>query len=126
MTIDFVAELVVAIFLVVGATFAFVGSFGLLKLNDPMKRLHAPTKASTLGVGSILAASILNAWFIRGEGSLHELLVMAFLFVTAPITAHFIAKAHIFRRVPEDELPSAGDDPTWAVLDMPRRDAREL
>jgi len=81
-----VAEILVSAALVIGGFFTLVGGYGLLKLNNPMSRLHAPTKAGTLGVGSILAASTIYA-FARGEGSLHELLIMAFLFVTAPVSA---------------------------------------
>lgn len=47
----FVFELIIALLIVLGAIFAFVGSLGLLKLPDLMTRLHAPTKATTLGLG---------------------------------------------------------------------------
>ncbi len=40
-----------------GAIFTFIGSLGLVKLKDFYTRLHGPTKATTLGVGSILIAS---------------------------------------------------------------------
>ena len=49
---DFVLELLIATLLVVSGIFGFVGSYGLLKLRDTMQRLHAPTKATTLGVGA--------------------------------------------------------------------------
>lgn len=111
-------DLLIAAFLVIGSFFSLVGSYGLIKLNDPMSRLHAPTKAGTLGVGGILAASIINA-FVHGDGSLHELLIMAFLFVTAPISAHFIAKTHIHTVVKSGDLPKPPKDRTWAVLDRP-------
>jgi multicomponent K+:H+ antiporter subunit G len=111
-------DILIAASLVTGAFFALVGSYGLIKLNDPMSRLHAPTKASTLGVGGILLASIVNS-FVYGDGSLHELLVMAFIFVTAPISAHFIAKAHIHSVVRREDLPRPQQDDTWAVLDAP-------
>ena len=108
------AEIVVAALLVIGAAFVLIGSYGLIKLDRPMSRLHAPTKAGTLGVGSILAASMIFA-FVRSEGSLHELLIMAFLFVTAPVSAHFIAKVAIHRRSITQDLPEAGDDNGWAT-----------
>lgn len=54
------SEYLIAGFLVMAGIFGFVGSFGLLKLNDPMSRLHAPTKATTLGVGGVLLASMLH------------------------------------------------------------------
>ena len=117
-------DILIAASLVIGASFALVGSYGLIKLDNPMSRLHAPTKAGTLGVGGILLASIINS-FAHGDGSLHELLVMAFIFVTAPISAHFIAKTHIHTVVGRRELPSAGKDETWAVLNAPVEEVRE-
>ena len=110
-----ILEILITLFLVIGGLFTLIGSYGLLKLDDPMKRLHAPTKISTLGVGGVLAASIINA-FATGKGSLHELLVIAFLFVTAPVSAHFIAKAHIHRNVDRTRLPAPPRDANWAVL----------
>ena len=107
----------IAFFLAAAGIFGFVGSFGLLKLTDPMSRLHAPTKATTLGVGGVLIASMLHSWFVEGVLSWHELLITLFLFLTAPITALFIAKAHIHRHVDQDALPDTGDDTNWAVLE---------
>ena len=111
-------DILISVSLVIGAAFVLIGSYGLIKLDRPMKRLHAPTKAGTLGVGGILLASMLHS-FAYGEGSLHELLVLAFLFVTAPISAQFIAKVHIHTVVPRENLPDPGRDRTWAVLDAP-------
>lgn len=113
---DPVFEAVIAFFLVVSGIFGFVGSYGLIKLADPMSRLHAPTKATTLGVGGVLIASILHSVLIEGHLSLHELLITLFLFLTAPITANFIAKAHIHRHETPETLPPAGKDHGWATL----------
>ena len=44
-------DILIAAFLVIGGFFGLVGSYGLIKLPNPMTRLHAPTKATTLGVG---------------------------------------------------------------------------
>jgi multicomponent K+:H+ antiporter subunit G len=52
------AELITGFFLIVGAMFLLVGSIGLFRLPDFYMRLHGPTKASTLGIGAILMASI--------------------------------------------------------------------
>jgi multicomponent K+:H+ antiporter subunit G len=112
-----IAELLMALFLVFSGIFGFVGSFGLIKLGDPMSRLHAPTKATTLGVGGVLIASILHSVMFEGKLSLHELLITTFLLLTAPVTAHFIAKAHLHRHVRPEELPYPEGDQTWAVLD---------
>ena len=58
-------EIVVCVFLVIGALFGLVGSFGLLKLQDTMQRLHAPTKATTLGIGG--GADRLDAVFLADK-----------------------------------------------------------
>ena len=89
----------VAILLVVGAFFALVGSLGLVRLGDFYSRLHGPTKATTLGVGSMLAASAIHFTVATGAPSVHEVLVLLFLFLTAPVSAHLVAKAAIHRRV---------------------------
>lgn len=105
---------VVAIFLLIGAVFSLVGAFGLLKLPDSMTRLHGPTKVGTMGIGAILLASMTGAFLFR-DGSLHELLIMAFLFVTAPISANFMGKVNIHLRNCDD-LPKMPDDHAWSTL----------
>ncbi|UWQ31136.1 Na+/H+ antiporter subunit G [Leisingera sp. M527] len=117
-------EFLVAAFLVIAGVFGFVGSFGLLKLNDPMSRLHAPTKATTLGVGGVLLASMLHAAAFEKYFSVHELMITLFLFLTAPITANFIAKVHIHRQESRDTMPSAGEDDHWATHDTPEDEER--
>ena len=107
-------EITVAVFLVVAGIFGLVGSFGLIKLPDPMTRLHAPTKATTLGVGGVLIASMLFFIFAKGQISFHELLITLFLFLTAPITAHFIAKANLHTYVKRDEVSKPVGDRPWA------------
>ena len=81
-------------FLIVsGALLTFIGSLGLVRLRDFYTRLHGPTKATTLGVGCLLIASAVY-FSTRGAGiSLLEVLVTLFLFMTAPISAHLLAKA---------------------------------
>lgn len=86
-------EIIISILVLVGAFFTFVGSVGFIKLPDFFMRLHGPTKATTLGVGSILIASSIYFSTKNGEISLHEVLVTLFLFITAPVGAHLMAKA---------------------------------
>ena len=120
MTLEAVALYFSAFLLVIGAFFTLVGAIGLIKLPDGMTRLHAPTKVGTLGVGAMLCASMINS-FINHEGSIHELLIMAFLFATAPISANFMAKVHIHRRAC-DTPPQPERDKTWSTLDTPKED----
>lgn len=109
-----------AICLLIGSTFIVVGVIGLLKFNDPMTRLHAPTKVGTVGIGMLLLASIIHSYFL-GEPSVHEVLIMAFLFLTAPITAHFIAKVSIHCATCTTPPPPLRDD-TWSTLGEPDKE----
>ncbi len=110
----FLAEILIAALLLISGFFGLVGSFGLVKLPDPMTRLHAPTKATTLGVGGVLIASMIY-WFVFGEKfSFHELMITLFLFLTAPIVAHFLAKAWLHRNASPRDLPATGRDVGWA------------
>jgi multicomponent K+:H+ antiporter subunit G len=112
-----IAELVISLLLVIAGGFGLIGSLGLLKLRQPMQRLHAPTKATTVGVGAALLASIAYATLRLEEPSWQELLIMVFLFITSPITANFLSKAHLHRTIPADSLPPTGTDSPWATLD---------
>ncbi len=109
-------EAFIALFIVISGIFGFVGSYGLIKLGDPMSRLHAPTKATTLGVGGVLIGSMIHAAAVEGNLSFHELMISVFLFLTAPITANFIAKAHIHRHETRATLPDPSPDASWAGL----------
>ena len=103
-------DILISALLVLAGLFGLIGSFGLLKLSDPMARLHAPTKATTLGVGGALIASMLWFWAAEGRLSFHELLITLFLFATAPVTAHVLAKMHIHRTLDRANLPPTGTD----------------
>ncbi|MBE0414116.1 Na+/H+ antiporter subunit G [Yoonia sp.] len=115
----FLAELLVALSLIVSGIFGFVGSFGLVKLRHTTQRLHAPTKATTLGVGGVLIASIAYTLVDRGELSLHELMITLFLFLTAPITAHFIMKTYVAQNLRESDLPDSKSATGWSIYDDP-------
>ena len=92
-------EIIISVFLILGACFALVGSLGLARLQDFFMRLHGPTKATTLGVGGMIIGSII--FFSTGdqELSLHELLIALFLFITAPVSAHIVGKAALHRQL---------------------------
>ncbi|TCP62878.1 multicomponent K+:H+ antiporter subunit G [Rhodovulum bhavnagarense] len=114
-----ITEIVIAFFLVVSGVFGLVGSFGLIKLQSTLQRLHAPTKATTLGVGGVLIASMLYFLLVKGSFSFHELLITLFLFLTAPITANFIAKTFMQAHLKDSDLPPTGRDHGWSLYDMP-------
>lgn len=105
-------ELIVSFLILFGAAFVLLGSLGLAKLPSFFMRLHGPTKASTLGVGSILLASAMY-FSSRGSLSVHEILILVFLFLTAPISALLMARAGMHRELSGDNPrhDSAGKAP---------------
>jgi multicomponent K+:H+ antiporter subunit G len=120
------SELLIAFLIVLGGAFALIGSWGLARLPSLMTRLHGPTKATTLGVGSCLGASMFYFLLFEDTLSLHELLITLFLFITAPVSANMIAKAHLHRQgwrvdpnpaddIPEG-LPGTGGTSGWATF----------
>lgn len=86
----------IAALLLGGAGFALIGSYGLAKLSDFYKRLHGPTKATTLGVGGVLLASCIY-FAAAGQGGSEQILVALFLFITAPVSAHLLVRAVLQR-----------------------------
>ncbi|MDP4029974.1 MAG: Na+/H+ antiporter subunit G [Gallionella sp.] len=101
-------EFVVALLILLGAAFALLGSVGLARLPDFFTRLHGPTKATTLGVGAMVLASAAYFTATQEGFSLHEIAVMLFLFITAPVSAHLLAKAALHRN--KIELGGEGGD----------------
>lgn len=92
-------EILISLCLLASAFFTLVGSIGLVRLPDFYTRLHGPTKATTLGVGGMLLASVIH-FSARGEWlSLNELLITVFLFITAPISAYLLAQAALHLKV---------------------------
>lgn len=106
-------DIIIAALIVLGGAFALIGSWGLARLPNLMARLHGPTKATTLGVGGCLVAAMIYFPTHGMAFSMHELLVVLFLFITAPISANMVAKAYLHDRMtatregtaPEPDLP---------------------
>lgn len=92
-------EIVISVLLITGGLFALAGAIGLARLPDFYTRLHAPTKATTLGVGGIVFSSVVY-FSVSGESlGIEEILIMVFLFLTAPISANMMAKAAMHLRI---------------------------
>ena len=98
-----IVEFVVASLILLGAAFALLGSVGLARLPDFFTRLHGPTKATTLGVGAMVLASAVYFTATQEGFSLHEIAVMLFLFITAPVSAHLLSKAALHRGKDEND-----------------------
>jgi multicomponent Na+:H+ antiporter subunit G len=84
-------EWIVAAFILTGCLFCLVAAVGLVRLPDTLTRMHAATKAGTLGAGLIMAAV---AVFFADIGIvLRAMLGLVFLYMTAPVGAHLIGRA---------------------------------
>ena len=105
-------ELIVSFFVVFGAFFMLVGSIGMIRLPDLFMRLHAPTKSSTLGLGSFLIAAMLFG-ATQGRFGFAELLITLFAFITAPVSANLMAQAaiHLRLRSTSGDVPEALNRP---------------
>lgn len=98
--------------LAVGVFFTFLGAFSLVKLRTFFQRVHGPTKASTLGVGCILVASVLYHGYYGAGLHPRELLIAVFLFLTAPVSAHMMGKSalHLAAKAEDPVPPPPGSD----------------
>ena len=105
-------ESIISFFVVFGAFFILVGSIGMIRLPDLFMRLHAPTKSSTLGLGSFLIAAMLFS-ATQGNFGFAELLITLFSFITAPVSANLIAQAaiHLRLRSTSGDVPEALNRP---------------
>lgn len=107
-----ILEILVSILLLIGAFFMLVGGIGMVRLPDLFMRLHAPTKSSTLGLGSFLiAAMIFSAMY--GRFGFAEVLITLFAFITAPVSANLMAQAalHLRLRSLSGEVPETLERP---------------
>ncbi|ALY62528.1 Na+/H+ antiporter subunit G [Pseudomonas aeruginosa] len=93
-------EIIVSAFLLLGSAFVLIGAIGLYRLRDFFMRLHGPTKATTLGVGGVIVASLIYFSNRQAGISLHELLISLFLFISAPVSAYMLAKAAVLQQLP--------------------------
>ena len=88
---SFLLDLLAALCLLAGLFFMLVSSLGIVRLPDTYLRLHAASKAATLGLMGLLLATVLHLG--TAEVMLKSLLVVVFTFVANPIGSHLLAKA---------------------------------
>lgn len=81
-----------------GLFFMLVAAIGVLRLPDLFTRMHAATKASTLGISGIALAALV--FFGDGTTATRVLLIILFFFLTAPVGAHALGRAAYTGGVP--------------------------
>ncbi|WP_216179069.1 cation:proton antiporter [Verticiella alkaliphila] len=83
---------VVALLLkVVGFVFLFAAALGLLRFSDPLQRMHASTKAGTVGAGLTVAGAALASGDATTLGV--AALTIVFLIFTVPVAGHMLGRA---------------------------------
>ena len=91
-------EILTSVFVVAGGLFAFAAALGVLRLPDVLNRMHASTKAGTLGCGLILVAVAI--YFGETGIVARAVAAIVFLMLTAPVAAHMIGRAAYRTGVP--------------------------
>ena len=89
------ADILIGALLLAGSGFVLIAAIGIVRLPDLLTRMHASTKAGTLGALLVLAGLALH----QGTGDIISKVIAAalFLLLTAPISAHMIGRAHAKR-----------------------------
>lgn len=88
-----VIEAIVAVFILIGTFFSFLSAIGLLRLPDVYTRSHAASKSTTLGVLCTLFGTFLFFLVSDSYISIRLILGIFFVFLTAPVSAHMIARS---------------------------------
>ncbi|MDR5900870.1 MULTISPECIES: monovalent cation/H(+) antiporter subunit G [Halomonas] len=78
----------------VGALFMLLAALGVVRLPDLLTRMHATTKAATLGVTLIMLAVAIH--FAQAAVVARAFGVILFILMTAPVAAHVIGRAGYF------------------------------
>ncbi|MBB6511884.1 multicomponent Na+:H+ antiporter subunit G [Gracilibacillus halotolerans] len=92
-TIESIVQWIIILFLVFGTFFILSASIGILRFPDVYTRLHASTKAATLGISSTLIGAFLFLYIEHGIISGKLILGIIFIMLTAPISAHMLGRA---------------------------------
>ena len=116
---DTLVALVTSVLVVVGALFAFLAAVGINRLPDVYSRMHAASKAGTVGSGLLLIAIGIHS--LDGGVFSRAIAGVVFLLLTAPISAHLLARAayaagyRMWEGSVLNEMPSQSEHPDTTV-----------
>ena len=92
-----IKEWLTIFFVFVGTLFSFIASVGILRMPDSLTRMHAATKAGSLGVGLVLGG--VTIYFGTWTVTIEAVVIVWFIVMTAPIASHLIARASYFDNI---------------------------
>ncbi len=110
------AQIISSTLMLVGAFFMLLAAVGVVRMPDLYTRMHASTKSVSLGVGCLMLG--LAVHFNDLAIASRAVAVVGFIFATAPVASHMIARAAYFSGVPlwegtvTDELRGRYDEAT--------------
>jgi len=110
-----------AVLLVLGTAFLLIAAIGVVRLPDPLQRMHSSTKAGTLGA-TLLLLGVILASNVEELGSTSALTIL-FLLITLPIGAQLLARASY---VSGAQLEGLEDDPLASELERSVSKPKEL
>lgn len=116
-------DVIVGILVLLGCFFVFVAGLGLLRMPDLYIRMHAATKAGTLGVGFTVAA--VAVFYGSLQTVVNAVAIFFFFLLTAPIGAHILGRASYLSGVKPwektrlDELSGCYDADTHHLANEP-------
>lgn len=90
-------SLPVTLLLLLGSAIVLIGALGLVRLPHFFQRIHGPAITITLGTGSILIASMIYFSALQSRLVIHEVLITAFVMLTAPVVAMLIMRTAVYR-----------------------------
>ncbi len=106
------AAVLVACFLLLGASLCLIGAVGFLRLPTFYERIHAPTLTTSWGIGGVMIASMIFFSVSTGKDVVHEILIGLFVTITTPVTFMLLARAALYRDRTEQTgtVPDKGAD----------------
>src|SRR5690606_11827307 len=108
-TLPWWAALPVAFLLILGGLITLIGTLGLLRLRRFYQRIHGPAITITLGAGCMLVASMVYFTVTQSRLVIHEVLITAFVLMTAPVVAMLIMRAAVYRNLRAVRATGSGD-----------------
>lgn len=108
----------VVLLLLLGSMITLIGALGLYRLPNFYQRIHGPAITITFGAGCFLIASMLYFTGLEQRPVVHELLITAFVFLTAPVSAMLIMRAAVYRDLRNEKCnPTTGQESTENLKD---------
>lgn len=95
-------EIVASVFIVLSGLITLIGNYGFLSLASFRYRIHSPTLGNSLGLWFLMCASVLISFVLGDRLFLHEIIVVAFIFLTSPISWTLLMRSYILHRAREE------------------------